>query len=222
MKEVEYLDGMRAATTAAELEAAIHADFRHLYHGSPWRRICAVRIEKGEEIVAAHPLGFFVPHFSGDRRRILSLCGEEFRVARGQNGAGVRYAWHAAECWAKPILLVQGFTQTAARAIWESSKGGYPHRCLAIVEAAVDGRMPDRPMNRLILRPNFGCGSPIKCEIGEDQRAHRPCGCGGTRFDWGSAWNGWSYEISWRCNRCSRQYVEWVTSARLTEIRRAA
>lgn len=217
MKEAEYLDGLRAATTAAELEAALHVGFKHSFHGAIWRRICAVRIAKGLEIVAAHPLSYFIPQFAGDRSRVLSLCGETFRVARGQNGAGVRYAWHAAECWAKPILRAQGFTQTATHAIWDGGWQDYPHRSLAIVERAVDGQMPDRPLNRLIYR--YDGSGPIKCELGEDDRAYRPCGCGGTRFDWGCAWNGWSYEISWRCNRCPRVYVEWVTSARLTEIR---
>ena len=52
MKLSDYLEGMRAATSADELEAAIQAPFEHSYRGRTWSQICKVRVEAGNRIVA--------------------------------------------------------------------------------------------------------------------------------------------------------------------------
>lgn len=216
----EYLDGMQAATTAAELEAAIQVEYKHLYHGRTWSRIGKVRIQAGERIVAAHPNGRFVPRFGAGRR--LTVCGETYKVGVGQNSTGVRYVWHYAQQWAESVLRANGFTMRAAYAIWDNAFG-YPHRALAVVADALDGKLPDPRFNRLTYIRNT-IGGPVRVNRRTEakNRAHRPCKCGGWRWDWGCGWNGYALFIHWYCDRCTRIYEEYVTDERITEIRSAA
>ncbi len=220
----EYLDGMRSATTAAELETAIQASYKHRCIGRTWTQISRVRIEAGNRICAAHPNGQFVPHYNS--RRELTLCGQTYRVGRGQNSTGIRYSWHAAETWAKNILHTHGFSKRAAYRIWDRWTD-YPHRCLAIVDAALAGEIPDPVMNALIPDQNPS-GNPLRYSIEQndadihDRRATRPCGCGGTLFDWGAG-TGEGFDcISWRCNACSNAFTEYMTREQLYALREAA
>lgn len=211
----EFLDGMRAAFTADELEAAIHAPFKHPFYGPTWARICKVRKEAGRAICDSHPLGRFVPRFGP--RRVLSVCGESYKVGHGQNSTGVRYVWHYAEEFAIAVLRENSLSRRCAAAVWDCWND-YPHRCLQIVEDGLDGKMEDPPFNKLL----FGrlSSGPVRVGKGEAKhRAHRPCGCGGTRWDWGCGWNGWANFINWHCDGCRRVYTEYVTSERLTQIR---
>jgi hypothetical protein len=154
----------------------------------------------------------------------LTVCGETYRVSRGGNSTGVRYAWHAAEEFVMKILTDNGLSHRAAHSVYEQWSD-YPHRCLKVIEDGLAGNLPD-PKMHVLLGPYEG-GSPIRCEVADndaatyDRRAHRPCPCGeGTLFDWGCGWNGYTNWISWRCNRCPDKYEEYVTHERLGDIRR--
>lgn len=224
MKLAEYLDGMRAASTAAELEAAIQAPFKHAYRGRTWSQICKVRIEAGERICAQHPLGRYVPRFGPGGR--LTVCGEIYKVGRGGNGAGVRYCWHYAGEWAMDIWRREGFSVRAAHRLWDGW-ADYPHRALAIVEAAVAGRIPDPELN--VLRPHGRTdGSPIRYSVEAneadkfDRRASRPCPCGGTLFDWGAGHSEGFDFINWHCVKCPEVFTEYMTQADLYALRRSA
>lgn len=221
VKLADYLAGMEAATTAAELEAAIHAPFNHTYSGPKWARISKVRRVAGERIVSSHPNGRFVPHFG--ERRTLTLCGETYRVGRGQNSAGVRYVWHFAEHWARTVLVANGFSARASHLIW-STAFDYPHRALAIVADALAGKLPDPRFNRLILWPRRHHGMPVRVNRRTEAkgRAHRDCRCGGWLWDWGCGFNGYANFINWRCDRCPRVFTEYVTDERLSAIRAPA
>jgi hypothetical protein len=218
----DYLDGLRTATTAEDLEAAIQAPYKHSFRGPTWTRICNVREQRGREICDAHPLGRYVPRFGPGRR--LTVCGETYVVGRGQNSTGIRYVWHAAEQFAMGVLMRNGFSRRAAHRVW-GPWNTYPHRALQCVEDGLAGKFPDPPMNRLIL--SHVASDPINYSVARndadkwDRRASRPCKCGGTRFDWGSGWDGCFTSVTWRCNGCARVYVEYVTAARLAEIRRS-
>jgi len=216
MKLTEYLDGMRAASTAAELEAAIQAPHEHPFIGKTWSRICKVRIEAGERICDAHPNGRFVPRF-GARRR-LTVCGQEYRVAVGGNSTGVRYAWCAAEDWARAILLAEGFTRRAFHSIWDSAFK-YPHRALEAVEEALAGKLPDPAYNVLTKERETVDGTPIRIDRDSEEterRSHRPCPCDGEGWlwDWGAGWSGYAYHIAWYCDRCPAVYGEWAADLR--------
>jgi hypothetical protein len=224
MKLSDYLDGMLAATSAKDLEAAIQAPFKHNFRGPTWSRICAVRIKAGMTIVDRHPLGDFVPHFSS--RRILTVCGESCRVGRGHNSTGTSYVWHAAKTWAVGVLRKNGLTQRAAYRVWEGWSE-YPHRCLATVEAAKAGDFPDPVLDTLVYYEHK-FGNPIKYSAEQndadqyDRRASRPCRCGGTLFDWGAS-NSEGFDfISWHCNACADVATEYLSPGRLYEIRRNA
>lgn len=211
----DYLDGMRAARTAAELEVAIHVPFKHPFLGPTWSRISKVRRECGRAICDAHPLGAFVPRL-GERHR-LSVCGETYKVGYGQNSTGVRYCWHYAEQFAMDVLVRNGMSRSAAYGIW-GCWSDYPHRCLEIVEDCKAGRYQDPPLNRMIFS-HLSC-APVR--VGKQEaklRASRPCRCGGRRWDWGCGWNGWTNFINWHCDGCRRVYDECVTEERLSEIR---
>ena len=219
MKLIEYLDGMRAATTAQELESAIQADFKHSYSGRTWSQICRVREDCGAAICRAHPHGRYVPQF-GPRRQ-LTVCEEIYGVGRGQNSTGVRYAWYDAKIWAVEVLKRNGMSQKAAYLIWDEWSQ-YPHRCLDTIEKALAGKFPDPPLDTLIPHERTAYGSPIKYTVEAsqfDRRAIRPCQCGGTLFDWGS---GFSYGfdfINWRCNACPDVFTEYLAPGRLYELR---
>lgn len=225
MKLIEYLDGMRSASTAKELEAAIQADFKHSFRGRTWSQICKVRIEAGERICAAHPHGHFVPRL-GDRHA-LTVCGETYKVGYGQNSTGVRYCWHYAGEWAMGLLKENGFSTTAAYRIWDGWSH-YPHRALSIVELALAGKIPDPRLNRLIRHKRTGYGSPIRYTVEQnnvdtyDRRASRPCKCGGTLFDWGCGHSEGFEFINWHCNKCPDVFTEYMTQKRLYELRSAS
>lgn len=223
MKLTEYLDGMRAAATAEELEAAIQAPFKHSYRGRIWSQICEVRIAEGERICAAHPLGRFVPRY-GPRRQ-LTVCGETYRVGRGGNSTGVRYCWHAAGQWVMEILRREGFSVRAAHRLWDGWSG-YPHRALKIVEEALAGKIPDPELN--VLRPHGRTsGGPIRYSVEaneadqHDRRASRPCPCGGTLFDWGGGWSEGFDFINWHCIACPEIYTEYMTREQFYSLRQS-
>lgn len=221
MKLAEYLDGMRAATIADELEAAIQADFKHHFRGRSWSQICKVRIETGKRIVAAHPNAFYIPDL-GPRHK-LTCCGETYKVGYGQNSAGVRYSWHYAGLWAKGVLQRNGFGIRAANRLWDADWYSYPHRCIKLVDAILAGEFKDPELNVLIRHDRTGYGCPIKYTIEqnakEDRRATRPCDCGGILFDWGAGHSeGFDY-VNWHCNKCPDVFTEYMTHAQLYELR---
>lgn len=226
MTLTDYLDGMRAAKNAAELEAAIQANrrtkppFVHPFSGRIWSRICKVRIEAGQRICADHPNGRFVPNLGP--RHALTVCGEFYRVGYGQNSTGVRYCWHYAKEWAFKILTAHGLSKRAAYQIWDSAFD-YPHRALNVVSEALAGKLPDPRFNRLLPHSRrYTTGDPVRVTRRTEakQRAHRACKCGkGWLWDWGCGWNGYANFINWHCDRCPRVYTEYVTQDRLYEIR---
>ncbi|WP_448952187.1 hypothetical protein [Labrys neptuniae] len=221
MNLTEYLDGMRVATSAEELEAAIKAPFKHSFRGRTWSQICKVRIEKGNEICAAHAHGRFVPIFGP--RGLITLCGETYRMGHGQNSTGVRYIWHYAKTWAIEVLARNGFSQRAAYAVWDEC-GDYPHRCLKRIEEALAGKLPDPVLDTLIWHER-SYGSPIAYTVEQnnadkyDRRATRPCRCGGTLFDWGAGFSAGFDFINWHCNACPDVATEYLSPGRLYEIR---
>ncbi len=219
MKLADYLNGMRAATTAEALDAAIQAPYKRSFQGRSWATICKVRIEKGLEICAAHELSRFVPRIEGN---MLIVCGERYKVGRGGNAAGVRYAWFHAEQFAREVLTRNGISQRGVSEIW-GWVGSYPHRCLELVRKALAGEFPDPPMNTLIY--SFTSHAPVKMTVEDnnldtiDKRATRVCECGGTLFDWGSGWDNPFNFISWHCNACPKVFTEYMTHEKLFEIR---
>ncbi len=219
----DYLDGMRNAATADELEAAIRADFKHSYRGRTWAQICRVRVEAGARICASHPLGRYVPSFGPGRS--LSCCGETYRVARGGNSTGIRYAWHDAKAWANEVLMRNGFGIRAANRIWDHWSD-YPHRCLAIVQAALGGEIPDPELNVLIRHARSDAARPINYSVEQndrdtfDRRATRPCpSCGGTLFDWGADHSEGFYFVNWHCNVCPDVFTEYMSGTDLAALR---
>ncbi len=222
MKLHEFLDGLRAASTAEELEAALHADFKHSYRGRTWSQICKVRVEAGARICAAHPLGRYIPSFGPGRT--LSCCGETYRVARGQNSTGVRYVWHAAQVWANGVLMNNGLSRRASHRIWDSWSD-YPHRCLAVVEAALAGKIPDPQLGVLVRHKRSEGARPLNYTVEQndrdtiDRRATRPCDCGGTLFDWGAGHSEGFEFVNWHCNACPDVFTEYMTSKDLMALR---
>lgn len=225
MKLAEYLDGMRAATTAEELEAAVRADFKHSFRGRTWSQICKVREEVGYRIVAAHPNGRYVPRFGTGRK--LEVCERTFKVGRGQNSTGVRYCWHYAGEFVKGVLREEGFSLRAASRIWDNW-GDYPHRCLPIVAKALAGEIPDPELGVLIRHKRTSYGKPINYSVEKndadkwDRRASRPCECGGTLFDWGAGHSeGFDY-VNWHCCACPDVFTEYMTHDQLCSLRQGA
>lgn len=225
MKLDDYLEGMRAATTVEELEAAIQAPFKHSFRGRTWSRICDVRIARGYELIDAHPHGRFVPRYAGGRGRRLALCGEEYRVGRGGNSTGVRYCWHAAGVWAMAILQREGFSVRASHRIWEWW-GEYPHRVLKVIDAALAGEIPDPEIGAMIAHKRFGYEKPINYTVEQndadqgDRRATRTCpSCGGTLFDWGAGWSEGFYYLNWHCNGCPDVFTQYLRAGELQAIR---
>lgn len=222
MTLTEFLDGMRQASTADDLERAIQAPHDHPFQGRIWSRICKVRIEAGERICDADPNGRFVPRF-GPRRR-LTVCGEEYRVATGGNSTGVRYAWTYAEEWATRVLRENGFSKRAAHMVWGCAFD-YPHRALGVVKEALAGKLPDPTFDELFFQHESGSGKPIRVNRRTEAktRSHRPCECGdGWLWDWGCGWNGYAYFVNWRCDRCPRVFGEYVTDLRHRNQEKAA
>lgn len=223
IKLSDYLQGMAAAQTADELEAALQRPFKHAFHGRTWAAICRARIEAGNRICQAHPNGQFVPHLGA--RRLLTVCGETYRVGNGQNSTGVRYCWHAAGQWAKGLLRSKGFSTRAAHQIWEGF-AGYPHRTLAVVEKALAGGIPDPLLNTLLKHKDRSAhGKPINYSVEQnqrdlsDRRATRPCACGGVLFDWGGGWSEGFDFINWHCNACPDVFTEYMTKEQFYTLR---
>jgi hypothetical protein len=216
----DYLDGMRGAMTAKQLEAAIRAPFDHPYRGPTWRRIKTVIVEEGCRICDHHPQGAFVPRL-GSRHR-LTVCGETYHVGYGGNSTGVRYCWTYAQNWAESRLRATGFSMRAAHAVWDWAFS-YPHRALQNVEAALAGKLPDPRFHRLLPHKLYPHSRPVRVDrVAESEhRAHRPCKCGGWLWDWGAGWNGYATFVNWHCDRCPRVYTEYVTRERFSGIRSA-
>jgi hypothetical protein len=219
MKLCDYLKGLESANTADELESAIHAPFKHAYWGATWTRICKARIKRGAEICVSDPLGRFVPRMEG---RELIMCGQSYKVGRGQNGSGLRYAWHSAGTFAKSAMMDNGLTQRAAHRVWDTWTS-YPHRCLAIISASQRGDLADPAMNILIAAGDGG--RPINMTVERnnademDRRATMVCCCGGSLFDWGCGFaDGFTF-INWHCNACPQVFTEYVTRDRMAQIR---
>lgn len=225
MKLSDYLDGIRNATTANELQAAITADFKHSYSGPTWTKICTARVEAGYRLVDDHPHGRFVPRFG--QRRKLQVCGETCGVGRGHNSTGVRYVWDSAGEWAMSVMRKNGLSIRASHLVWDGWKD-YPHRCLDIIDKALAGEIPD-PIMDVLGEPYVTSGGPINYEPSTndagkwDRRASRPCPCGiGTLFDWGGGWSeGFDY-VNWHCNRCSNVYTEYMSRGRFYAMRQTS
>jgi len=230
-KEMEalepYLEGMRAATSAEELEAAFQKDRTYLAHGFQSRGMRAiekVRIEEGIRICTEHPHGHLVPRY-GPRRR-LEVCAETYRVARGGNSTGVRYAWGYAKDWAIDVMMEGGLSRKAAHLVWDSFRS-YPHRALRTVEEAMAGRLPD-PQLKVLIRHERNGGRPVRYSIEENERdgrhrhATRPCPCGGTLFDWGAGHSLGFEFVDWHCNACPDVFTEYMTKEQLYALRSPA
>lgn len=219
MTLTQYLKGMQDATTASELEAAIQAPFKHPYSGRIWSTICKARIAKGLEICDTHPHGRLVPRLNG---RLLSVCGETYKTGRAHNSTGQRYVWHSAGEFAKSVMIRNGLSIRAANQIW-GHWSAYPHRCLRIVDEALQGNLDDPPMDTLIFS-YMGVG-PVNITVEQNdaeahsRRATENCQCGGTLFDWGCGFgDGFTY-INWHCNQCARVFTEYVTAERMAKLR---
>ncbi|NTJ67581.1 hypothetical protein G6M50_06355 [Agrobacterium rhizogenes] len=224
MKLAEFLEGIRNASTAEELQAAITADFKHSYRGPTWTKICNARIEAGYRLVDAHEHGRFVPRFGA--RRKLEVCGEVCSVGRGHNSTGVHYVWHAAGEWAMSVMRKNGLGIRASHQIWNCWKD-YPHRCLPIIEKALAGEIHD-PVLDVLGKPYITSAGPINYEQSTndadrwDKRASRPCPCGGgTLFDWGGGWSEGFDCVNWHCNRCSNVYTEYMSQKRFYAMRQS-
>jgi hypothetical protein len=221
-----YLDGMKAATTASDLEAAIQVPFKHSYRGRTWSQISKARIEAGLAIVDKSPLARYIPRYGAGRR--LEVCGETYRVGRGGNSTGVRYCWHYAGAWAMDMLRREGFSIRASHRLWDGGWNDYPHRSLKVVEAALAGLYPDPELNVLRRHERTAHGQPINYSIEKndadrfDRRASRPCPCGGTLFDWGAGHSdGFDY-INWHCIACPDVFTEYMTQKDLYALRQGS
>lgn len=219
IKLTDYLGGIRAASTADELEIALKAPYKHAFYGRTWSMICKARIECGNTICREHPLGKFVPYMAG---RKLSVCGESYGVSRGGNSTGARYVWCGVEAFVKGTLKNHGFTTRAAHRIWDCWSD-YPHRCLKVIETALSGGYPDPVMDTLIF--GYTGQNPVKITEAENnaepywKRATLKCKCSGTLFDWGCGFSEDFTFINWHCNKCPAVYTEYVTPDRFKQIR---
>lgn len=218
MKLTEYLAGFEAAVTVDDLEKAIQAPFKHQFRGPTWSRICTARKIAGQRIVDSHLFSRYVPRFGAGR--ILTVCGETYRVGRGQNSTGVRYVWYYAKEFFLEVVQRNGIGVRASHQIWDTAFD-YPHRTITILDEFFAGNLADPKLNRLIYTGRCSSGTPISVNRREEaeHRSNRPCRCGGLLWDWGAG-NSCGFEfINWRCDRCPRTYTEWMTRERLREIR---
>lgn len=215
----QYVEGLRQANTAVELEAAIQAPYRHSFRGRTWATICKVRIERGLAVCDSHSHGKYVPRMEG---RSLVVCGETYKVGRGMNSTGVRYVWHYAEQFAISTLMKHGFSRRAVAGIWDWWDS-YPHRCLDVIQEALAGNLADPELN--VLKFSYAGDGPVKITVEEnaadeiDRRATQECSCGGTLFDWGSGYSAGFTFVNWRCNACQNVYIEYVSDKRFAQIR---
>ncbi len=141
------------------------------------RRICKVRIEAGQRICNASSHARFVPRFG--RGRQLEVCGETYRVGRGQNSTGVRYVWHYAKEFAVEVLQRTGIGVRASHQIWNTAFD-YPHRTLGILDEFC-GETPRSTIEPVDLPGRSITGTPVKVnrKSEAEHRSHRPCKCGG-------------------------------------------
>jgi len=222
MTLTEYLSGFDAASTAAELDLAIRANFKHSFSGPTWARICKARIAASYRICANHPHGRYIPIFGA--RRQLTVCGETYRIGRGQNGAGVRYVWHSAGEWAKDVLIRNGLGMRAASQIWAQCEA-YPHRALSTLDAFFRGDLADPRFDVLYRHKQEAWSRPINYTSEQNEvdthekRSSRSCDCGGTLFDWGADFsNGYDF-VNWHCNKCPTVFTEYLRPGQLRSIR---
>lgn len=219
-----YLDGMRAAETPEALEKAFQRDTMYMrfgYNSRGMKLIDKVRVEAGVKLCEAHPNGWFVPRYGPNRR--LEVCGETYRVGRGGNSTGVRYAWAYAESWAIGHMVRNGLSLKAAHSVWSSFRD-YPHRALLTVVEGLAGKLPDPELNVLIRHRRSGGGRPISYSVEENERCHnerasRPCPCGGTLFDWGGGHSAGFEFINWHCIKCPDVFTEYMTRAQFYALR---
>lgn len=222
-----YLDGMRAATTPDDLEAAFQKDRAYQKHGFRSRGMRAIEkvlVEEGVRLCVGHPHGHLVPRY--DERRRLEVNGETYRVARGGNSTGVRYAWCDARDWAIDAMTKGGLSRRAAHLVWNSFRD-YPHRALQTVEKAMTGEIPD-PQLDVPVRSQHPGNRPISLSVEENERegrhrrASRACTCGGTLFDWGCGHHLGFEFVEWRCNACPDVFTEHMTRETLYALRQGA
>jgi hypothetical protein len=217
----DYLAGMRAATTADELEAALMAPYEHPYAGPIWNAICKTRVEEGLRLCADHPQGRLVPRFNGDA---ITVCGELLTPGPGFLAQNQHFDSPEVTQLVKGALVRQGLSSRAAHRVAQAWIE-YPHRCLAILESALKGELDDPPMNKLFLS-HLGRG-PVALTVAdnnadhEHRRASMPCQCHGTLFEWSNQEDDGITVVNWRCNRCDRVFAEYVTPERLDAIEKS-
>lgn len=228
----EHLAALAAAPDAVALEAAFQAaiaDFP-MFRRRGWQLVrsrLAIRIDeamrqRGRALCDTHPHGHLIPRIGP--RRLLTCCGESYRVGYGGNSTGERYCWHAAKGWAVGLMKRAGLSQRAAYSVWDSWSD-YPHRALQAAERGLAGRNPD-PVLNVLLRSDYPGTRPISLTVKAnakatyDKRASRPCpSCGGTLFDWGGGCSdGFDY-INWRCNGCTDVFTEYMTYQQFCDLR---
>jgi len=230
-KELEaltpYLDGMRAATTADELEAALQKDdfwTAQPYNGRGRKLIDKIMIEEGRRLRDEHSKGHLIPRVS--TRNTLTVDGKTYKVGRGGNSTGVRYCWTYAQFWAIDTMVAAGLSRKAAHMLWENFDR-YPHRAIRALDRFLAGGLRDPELNVLIKHQHSGGGSPIRYSIAENDaddrsRASRPCPCGGTLFDWGCG-NSYGFEfVNWHCIVCPDVFTEYMTQTQLYALRSRA
>lgn len=127
-----HLAGINASSTAKELEARFRATFDLWKAQRTRERIReAVRV-RGDQLCELRDRRALVPRYATRARRI-TVCGETYRVAKGGNSTGVRYAWHDANEWVKATLRKHGASESLTREIMEWWNN-YPHRALRALE----------------------------------------------------------------------------------------
>lgn len=218
----DYLAGMRAATTADELEAALLAPYEHPYAGPIWNAICKTRVEEGLRLIATHPHGHLVPRLSD---AAVTVANEPLTLGSGFLAQNQPLDSPEVRQFVKGALARQGLSSRAAHRIAQAWSE-YPHRCLAILESALKGELDDPPMNKPFLS-HLGRG-PVSLTVADNdadqvhRRATMPCQCHGTLFEWGQQEDDGIAVVNWRCNRCDRVFVEYVTPDRMTAIQESA
>lgn len=218
LTKAAYIAGLEAAETIEEFEEAIQAPRRpHRYRGRGYAEVSAARHAASEALCAAHAYARYIPQFKDG---VLTVFGESRRLGRGRSSC----TWQYAGRWAKDVLKRHGLSQRAAYQVWDWWISGYPHRAIAVVEAARGGKLSDPRMD--VLTFAYKSTGPINYSLEAnandpvDSRAHRPCACGGTLFDWGCGYDHGFTFVSWRCNQCADVFVEYCTDKRFAEIRK--
>ncbi|NGM33040.1 hypothetical protein G4G93_03660 [Methylobacterium sp. DB0501] len=128
----KHVAAIRIAKSPDAIEEAFQAAFDEF--GLSDRHLAPVQAAmeaRGRELCAAHPRGAFVPTFGPGR--VLTVCGETYRVPGGGNNAGVRYAWHHARAWATGLLRERGLSEKAAEDVWRWWSSS-PHRALREID----------------------------------------------------------------------------------------